>query len=179
MLSVVPTRQHQIASIARTFGKSPEVSSSRRVLSALMFPDGSTTFCSLEILDQAIHLDLDRRQLAGVELQPDADVRPARRAARPSRIPGELGRASCVNFSATSFKSQGCEKPSPDRNGRDRDVAEVAVDEGADDAVGQFDLDAAHLVAQPLPSGIDVADLVLQVDVDRQRAFAGERPGCP
>jgi hypothetical protein len=28
----------------------------------------------LEILDQAIHLDPDRRQLAGVELQPDAFV---------------------------------------------------------------------------------------------------------
>lgn len=51
-LSVLPTRVSMV-SIARTFGKSPEVSSRRRVPSALMLPDGSTTFCPCRSLIKA------------------------------------------------------------------------------------------------------------------------------
>ena len=48
------------------------------------------------------------------------------------------------------------------------------VDKGADDAVGQFVLDVADLVAKPLPHRIDVAGLVLQVDVDNWYARYSE-----
>lgn len=63
-----------------------------------------------------------------------------------------------------------------DGDGGDRNVAEVAVDKGSNDAVGQFDLSIGHLVAKPLPGGSDVRDLVLQVDIDRQGSFARKRP---
>ena len=44
-----------------------------------------------------------------------------------------------------------------------------------EDAVGQLDLDVIHLVAQALPHRVDVAHLVLQVDVDDERPFGRER----
>ena len=36
---------------------------------------------------------------------------------------------------------------------------------------GRFGLDVVHLVAQSLPRRVDIADLVLQVDVDNERSF--------
>ena len=41
--------------------------------------------------------------------------------------------------------------------------------------VGQLGFDVVHLVAQALPRRVDVADLVLQVDVDDERSFGDQR----
>ena len=130
----------------------------------------------LKILDQRVELNADRGKLPGIDFQPYALVLDAKKF--------DLGDArQLVKLFAEVFrhvfhfairKSLACY-----RNGRNRDVAEVAVDEWTEGTLGQIGFDVVHLVAQPLPRRVDIADLVLQVDVDNERSFGGQACECP
>ena len=121
-----------------------------------------------KILDQRVELDANRGKLPGIDFQPYALVLGTKKV--------DLGHArQLVQLFAEAFrrifhfaigKSFACY-----RDGRDRDVAEVAVDEWTERTLRQIGLDVVHLVAQSLPRRVDIADLVLQVDVDDERSF--------
>ena len=121
---------------------------------------------------RALSLNADRRELSRIQFQPDPLVLNTQEinlgdSRKLIELLAEILR-DILHFALRKALAG-------DGNGRNGNVAEIAVDERADDTVWQFDLDVAHLVAEPLPGPVDVADLVLKVDVDvsdpRSRAF--------
>ena len=119
--------------------------------SALMLPDGQDDVLALKVPDQRVHLNTHGRQLSGIDLQPDPFVLGAKKVdlgdpRQPVEPLAEVVRG-ILHFPVR--KSLGRH-----RDRRDRDVAEVAVDERAEHPVGQVGLDVDHLVTQPLPAAL-------------------------
>jgi hypothetical protein len=134
---------------------------------------GQHDVLALEILDQGVHLNADSGELPRVKLQPDPLILNAQQVDLGDS--GELIQLLAEILRDILHFARG-EALGGHRDGRNGDVTKVAVDEGTDDTFRQFDLDVADLVTKPLPGRIDVADFVVEVDIDRQRPFGCERP---